>query len=223
VYGYYGDRLPLEQLIAEIPQHPEGGGTLAVLLGCHALRRGYKATIYTYNVQVFDPTWFTLDKKALSEKLRLQMAVKNVTKLQWASRGYLDFLALGGRLRFEDLTTALIRKYMSREAPILVGLSSTYLYRSVREFGPQSELDDVRGEPAGHFVVLCGYNRERREFLVADPLHTNPTVTNIYPVDVDRLVCSILLGILTHDADLLILEAPSDRKVGSHADLHRRQ
>ena len=32
--------------------------TLAVLLGCHALRRGYEATIYTFNLQVFDPTWF---------------------------------------------------------------------------------------------------------------------------------------------------------------------
>ncbi|MFO1095310.1 MAG: hypothetical protein U0992_18700 [Planctomycetaceae bacterium] len=38
-YRYYGDELPLPQLISEIPSLPQGG-TLAVLLGCHALQRG---------------------------------------------------------------------------------------------------------------------------------------------------------------------------------------
>jgi hypothetical protein len=44
VYEYYGDSLPLEQVIAEIDPLP-GGGTLAVSLACHALERGYTATI----------------------------------------------------------------------------------------------------------------------------------------------------------------------------------
>ena len=32
----------------------------------------------------------------------------------------------------------------------------------------------TRGLPAGHFVVLCGYDKGRRTVHVADPLHTNP-------------------------------------------------
>src|SRR6185369_13364802 len=51
VYRYFGDVIGLDQVIEEVPQL-ETGGTLAVLLGCHALRRGYDATIYTYNLQV---------------------------------------------------------------------------------------------------------------------------------------------------------------------------
>ena len=58
VYRYYRDDISLKQVISEA-HLLEGGGTLEVLLACHALRRGYRATIYTYNLQVFDPTWFT--------------------------------------------------------------------------------------------------------------------------------------------------------------------
>jgi len=57
VYAYYGDHLPLARLIDEIPSL-ETGGTLGVLLGLHALRRGYRATLYSSNLDVLDPTWF---------------------------------------------------------------------------------------------------------------------------------------------------------------------
>jgi hypothetical protein len=134
----------------------------------------------------------------------------------------LDFIELGGSLRFEDLTGALIRKYLNRGIPVLTGLSSTYLYRVAREYGPEDDSDDVRGEPAGHFVVLCGYSKDTREVLVADPFLTNPTGTNQYLVNIDRLICAILLGILTYDANLLIIEPRKQRKQGSHAGTDRR-
>lgn len=213
IYRYYGDAIELEEVIREVPQL-DGGGTLAVLLGCHALRRGYRARIYTYNLQMFDPTWFENPATDLAERLRRQAEVKNVPKLRFATEAYLDYLEHGGVLRFADLTTALIRKYLGRQVPILTGLSATYLYRAAREFGPDSEPDDVRGEPAGHFVVLCGYDKEKREVCVADPLRSNPVASgeNEYPVNIDRLVCSILLGIVTYDSNLLILEPESLRR-----------
>ena len=57
LYRFHGDEMELEQTIAEVPKLEEGG-TLAVLLGCHALARGFDAHIITCNLQVFDPTWF---------------------------------------------------------------------------------------------------------------------------------------------------------------------
>ena len=102
------------------------------------------------------------------------MAVKADPKLQAASRAYLEFLELGGELRFEDLTTGLIRRFLNRGMPIITGLSATYLYRSPREFGPNADYDDVRGEPSGHFVVLRGYDRQQRTVLVADPSGRQP-------------------------------------------------
>ena len=205
VYEYYGDTISLQQVITEV-KSLKGGGTLAVLLANHALKRGYKATIYTYNLHVFDPTWFA-GKESLAGKLKAQAAIKNDEKLSFATHGYLEFLERGGNLLFEDLTIGLIRKFLKKSIPILTGLSSTYLYRAARE-NPESNLDDnISGSPSGHFVVLCGYDKEKRDVLVADPFKKNPVSGNhYYMVSISRLLGAILLGILTHDANLLIIE-----------------
>ena len=205
VYDYYGDSVSLEQVITEV-KSLKGGGTLAVLLGNHALRRGYRATIYTYNLHVFDPTWFT-GNISLAEKLRTQAKIKNGEKLSFATQGYLEFLERGGKLLFEDLTLGLIRHFLKKSIPILTGLSSTYLYRSARE-NPDNNLDDnIAGSPTGHFVVLCGYDKGKREVLVADPYKMNPVSNDhYYTVSISRLLGAVLLGILTHDANLLIIE-----------------
>lgn len=206
VYRYHGDEIELAKVISEVPR-VAGGGTLDVLLACHALRRGYEATIFTYNLQLFDPTWFRPARTDLAEMLQRQMEYKLSPILKVATRAYLEFLDLGGKLRFEDLTGALIRKYLGRSIPVLTGLSATFLHRMAREYGATCEPDSVRGEPTGHFVVLCGYNKESREVLVADPLATNPVSGgNRYVVSIDRVINAILLGIVTYDANLLIIE-----------------
>ena len=222
IYNYFSDDIALEQVVQEVSTL-EQGGTLAVFLGCHALKRGYSATIYTYNLNVFDPTWFVDRSVEINKKLEEQMKKKNIPLLHEATKGYIEFLSLGGELRFEDLTTALIRKHLKRSVPILTGLSSTYLYRSSREVGYQGDWDDIRGEPAGHFVVLCGYNRDERSVMVGDPFLPNPYSDSLhYTVNIDRVVCSILLGVLTHDANLLIIKPGKIRKRGSVADPHCR-
>ncbi|PLX48455.1 MAG: peptidase-C39 like family protein [Desulfobulbaceae bacterium] len=205
VYEYYGDSISLQQVITEV-KSLKGGGTLAVLLANHALKRGYRATIYTYNLHVFDPTWFT-EKESVAEKLKQQEAIKNDEKLTFATHGYLEFLERGGSLLFEDLTIGLIRKFLKKSIPILTGLSSTYLYRAVRENPENDKGDNIAGIPTGHFVVLCGYDKSQREVLVADPYKMNPVSNDhYYMVSIARLLGAVLLGILTHDANLLIIE-----------------
>lgn len=222
VYRYFGDDIALDQVIREV-RTLQQGGTLAVFLACHALKKGYSAIIYTYNLRVFDPTWFMNGAVNISDKLEAQMKAKDDPMIREATGGYLEFLSLGGKLRFEDLTTALIRKYLKRSVPILTGLSSTYLYRSSREFGYKNDWDDVRGEPSGHFVVLCGYNRDERNVMVGDPFRPNPYSDALqYMVKIDRVLCSILLGVLTHDANLLIIRPGKERKGASVADSDRR-
>jgi hypothetical protein len=78
--------------------------------------------------------------------------------------------------------------------------------------------------PAGHFVVLCGYDGDNRNVLVADPLMPNPlSDQHVYKLDIDRVVNAILLGILTHDANLLILQPKKPRQRRARADRHRGQ
>lgn len=217
VYRYLGDELPLPQVIAETQALSEGG-TLAVMLGCHALRRGFDVSIDTFNLQVFDPTWFKpngdmTDRDTIIAKLDRQAKVKQRSKLKMACEAYIEFLQLGGSVRMEDLTPSLLRRYLKQDIPLLTGLSATYLYRESREIGSTCKDDDVAGEPSGHFVVLCGYDKEKRSVLVADPWLPNPISTDhTYIVDMDRVICSVLLGILTYDANVMILRKKTRRE-----------
>ncbi|MBZ0114821.1 MAG: C39 family peptidase [Thermoanaerobaculia bacterium] len=208
LYSYYYDAVSLGQIVAEVEMLKEGG-TLGVMLGSHALSRGYQATLFSYNLTVFDPTWSRLSMPSLREKLDAQGALRRDAKRRAAIAAYIRFLDQGGSIAFEELSGRLLRRYLDRRRPILAGLSATYLYRSAREISHSSEQDDLRGEPVGHFVVLCGYDRATRTVLVADPEHPNPLAPEgTYAVGIDRLIASILLGALTYDANLLILEPP---------------
>lgn len=203
VYGYYQDAIDLQRVIAEVRPLAEGG-TLAVWLANHALRRGYRATIHTYNLQIFDPTWFA-PQVSLMERLNEQLQRKQDPKLRLATEAYMDFLELGGKVFLGERPSRLIRRYLQQGIPILTGLSATYLYSCARE--KNDVYDDIEGEPLGHFVVLCGYDQARREVMIADPLRDNPRYgQQYYSVNVERLIASILLGIVTYDANLLILE-----------------
>jgi hypothetical protein len=213
VYRFFGDGIPLEQVIRETGKLPHGG-TLAVLLAIHALKRGYRATIYTYNLQVFDPSWFETPGVDLKERLREQKTFRQGSKVGFATAAYLDFLELGGRVRFRELTPSLLRKYLRRRVPILTGLSATYLYRTMREIGETNQYDDIRGEPSGHFVVLAGYDSATRRVRVADPLLPNPMSDQYYSVDLHRLVGAIYLGVLTYDANFLVVEPRQERDSG---------
>jgi hypothetical protein len=214
VYRYFGDEMPLETVIDQV-EPVEGGGTLAVLLAEHALRRGYGATIHTYNLQLFDPTWFGRGDVDLIDRLTRQAVAKEDEKLRHATRAYVDFLRLGGEMDFAELSPDLVRSHLERNRPILTGLSATYLYRCARERGrDQLEYDDVGGYPTGHFVVLYGYDAARDRVHVADPLQDNPRYgSHYYTVDMQRLLGAILLGVLTYDANLLILD-PGNGEVG---------
>lgn len=205
IYKHLGDEQPLEKLIRKV-QRLEGGGTLAVLMGVHALRRGYEVVLYSYNLHVFDPTWFPLASSDLAAKLRAQLAIKTKPRLRTAIKAYLEFIERGGEVRFADLTVGLVRSYLKRGIPVVAGISATWLYRSARELGEPLVPDDLRGFPQGHFVLLCGYDPDERNFLVADPLQPNPIApAGRYVVDADRLVCSMLLGVITYDANILIV------------------
>ena len=106
-------------------------------------------------------------------------------------------------MRLTDLSQSLVHGLLRRGLPILTGLSSTFLYRAPREYGPDDTPDDVRGFPAGHFVVLIGYDRRKRTVLVADPYGPFQE----YWCNIDRVLGAVLLGIVTHDANLLVIHS----------------
>lgn len=206
VYSYYGDEIDFQELLKEVSML-EDGGTLGASLACHALKRSYHAKIYTYNLRVFDPSWFKDKSTSIELKLQEQIKVKKSKKLQSATKEYLEFISLGGEIVFEDLTPSLLIGILKQNIPILTGLSATYLYHSSRENSKTNEFDDVGGEPSGHFVVLHGYDEGSNEVMIADPWAQNPySETGKYRVSLERLVGAIFLGILTYDANLVAIQ-----------------
>lgn len=200
----------LDDLISQIQPLP-AGGTLAVQLGCHALENGFDAYIYTNNLQMFDPTWFRPGVD-LADKLRAQAQVKHGAKHHFATQTYLRFLELGGEVHLESITPGLIRRYLDLKIPLLAGLSATYLYECAREMA-DGRYDDVAGAPAGHFVLIHGYDEDEDEVKVADPLPDNPAFeSRYYTVEFKRLLTAIALGIITYDANILVI-APQGTKI----------
>jgi hypothetical protein len=206
LYQYYNDEIALKNVITEV-KSLKSGGTLAVMLGNHALKRGYKAHIYTYNLNVFDPSWFTLSSTRMVQNLKKQMRYKFKSKrLQVASKAYIKFLEGGGKILQTELDEKLIKKYLKQSVPILTGLSATYLYGTQREIPTNNKFDSIKGEPVGHFVIINGYDEPTDTVYLADPMNPNPLKSQYYSVSFDRLINSIMLGIVTYDANLLVIE-----------------
>ncbi|MBL7852237.1 MAG: C39 family peptidase [Cyclobacteriaceae bacterium] len=206
LYNYYGDGIGLKQVIKEVKQL-KNGGTLAVMMGNHALKRGYKATIFTYNLHVMDPTWANLSTPKVIENLGRQMRYKHKRrKLVVASKAYINFLKSGGRLEYAELDEHLIKGYLKKSIPVIAGLSATYLYGTPREVPTTNKFDSIRGEPVGHFAIINGFTNEGGRVFLADPMNPNPLKSQYYSVTFDRLLNSIMLGIVTYDANLLIIE-----------------
>ena len=183
VYDFYGLRVEIEEIAAALERN-EDGGTMAVFLGIAAMRRGFRARIYSYDLQIFDPTWVRLSQEALAEKVAARIPHLLDAKRMRAAGAYLRFLAMGGEL------------------------SATYLYRMSREREDEATgrlvEDDVRGDPTGHFVVIGGYEHWGRRLTVMDPSEHVPfSADGRYVVDAQRLINAILLGDATYDAVLL--------------------
>lgn len=204
LYRHHKAEIPLERLVVEIPEH-EDGGTLSVNLALHALQRGFDARTYSYNLRVFDPTWWNLEPEEMIDKLTRRIPFLDSDKLIQTHELYIKFLQRGGTIRFSDLTPTLLHRLLLKGVPILTGLSATYLYQTVREL-PDATDDDVAGFPTGHFVVVNGYDPDTMEVTITDPYLDNPFNTKgTYRVDAHRFINAVMLGIVTYDANLLII------------------
>lgn len=206
IYSRYEHHVSLTTLLSDVQQLEEGG-TLGVRLGIDALKRGFEVRMFTYNLKVFDPSWKTLQASELIKKLQRQKKFKESKKLKIASESYIEYLRRGGEICFRELSIERLEYYLQRKIPILAGLSATYLYQTPRERvinEKRSVFDDVRGEPSGHFVVLYEFSKGR--ISVADPYPKNPIAAGLnYSMDAQHVINSILLGIITYDANFLVI------------------
>ena len=210
IYKHYGYDISLKEVVKTV-KRSASGGTLAPYLGLHALERGFTASVLINNMDIFDPSWFEHSEASvnLSVKLAEQLKYKDDEGIKQSSLAYQDFLAAGGIIKFKFLSVELLKEYFSYNLPLITGLSATYLYNSPREIYEDgiAKFDDIRGTPCGHFVIIAGFDETHNQIVVVDPHRENPlSRNNYYNVSSHRLINAILMGMITYDANLLIIQ-----------------
>lgn len=206
LYKFHDHQVKLETVISEINEL-ESGGVLGVQLGVHALEQGFRSQIYTHNIRVFDPTWFQLSREDMLNKLELQIKGPKSSRVKSATSLYHEFISKGGEVLLETLTPELLLRLVQQNGPIITGLSATYLYRSPREHGPNCDYDDVLGDPQGHFVIITGVSEDGKTAWISDPHEHNPAYEGQhYSVNTMELINSILIGVITYDANLILIQ-----------------
>lgn len=206
IYNYYDDIISLDTLTKRVPSLTHGG-TLAVLLGCDALNNGYHVTLHSTNIRLLDPSWFRQKNISLREKLTTQLQYTTEEKRYEATNAYIKFLSLGGTINFAQLNFKLIQAHINSNIPLLSGVSATYFYQTMRDYTNADNrvvYDEWHGAPSGHFVIIKGFDAEKKLLHISDPFIPHPlSRTHSYTVPYSHWLQAHLLGILTYDCELL--------------------
>lgn len=154
----------------------EPWGTINQQLATWCIGQGYTAKMYTFDCQVIDQSWRTLDKSKLIERLDAAKAGRNVPALgeEWSKtylQSYIDYLNAGGELYIEPYVTTKLLYALLVDGPLLACVCFNTMYGTghSKDIGlRQSEIDDVNGKNTNHSIVIYGVT-ERGDFEIADP------------------------------------------------------
>jgi hypothetical protein len=200
VLHYYGIEASQTEL-AERIRRTEEGGTLAVFIGLLAQDLGLRVRLHPLGLRHFDPTWWNLSRRAILQKLTARGEALGMSE---ELEGWITLLERGGKVGFGPLERQRLVRILARHRPVIAGLSATWLYRETRHDPSTNQPDDVAGQPVGHFVVVTGYERRGRRFLINDPYPDIPLgAEGVYTLPARRLITAILMGDATRDAVLL--------------------
>ena len=174
-----------------------GLGTWDANLGKTVIELGFKAKITPINTYAFDPTWYKLNAKVLTNKLNDRLKKVKNKLLRANIQSFILYLKAGGKIEFKPISKTLLISKLKKH-PILVGLCSTYLYRD------NLTSNCGAGYRLGHFVIVNGYDPVGDKFFITDPWHSIPfSKSGRYKVKSDELVTAIHLGEATYDCTIM--------------------
>lgn len=187
-FGEVINPLKIEQNVPQVQdKNGQNMGTITQHMATWCIDKGYNVSLYTFDCQVIDQSWFGLGKDELVEKLRQREEGWTVPSLGelWTkeyARSYKEFIQHGGNLHITRAVTSELLYKLLENGPILPCLNFNTLYgvpKSRRLNNQEAVDDDINGVAINHFVVIYG-NNEDGNLLIADPWH-RPGMQTIEP------------------------------------------
>jgi hypothetical protein len=176
--SFYGINKSVEEIKKEVPVDIDSEGKeLGSSLGhiaTYFIQLGFKTTIHTVDLEIFDQSW----KGSNNEQLinNLQERKKYIKHARYEEQimnhvidGYILFLEKGGKVELPIVDEKYLYNLLTH-GPIYTVVSYNFLnqspkYKFVKNSKPMQ--DDMAGTPNTHVIVISGYKDGK--FEITDP------------------------------------------------------
>lgn len=177
--SHYGIHKTLSEIKQEVPVYiSKNGDPIGTSIGhiaSYFIKLGFKTTIHTTDIQIFDRSWENKNTSELIELLKLRKKyVKHSTydnnTLDVIFDGYIYFLQKKGQVVFPEIDVNYIYEKL-KKGPIFAVVNYNY-FNNVAKYAYDAISkcnieDSIKGNPGTHAVVIHGYNDCL--FRIADP------------------------------------------------------
>jgi len=198
IYRFYGKEISRKQILKDLKIEKDET-TYTFQLARHFQNSDLKVKGIVSHPDITDFSWRDLSHKELIEKIK-EWIPFNI-KHRWARSAlyYLYFLQEGGTIKITSLNNKIIEKALQNNSLILAPLDESWLWGK-RKISGQAKFDDLKGKTTGHFVIICGMDKDK--FKIIDPYPTKKEgKEREYWVDKDQVLASILMW----SAELLVI------------------
>jgi len=211
---FFDPTVQLDDVINAVPLYIENGekiGTSPGHLAAYFAQQGYKTTVYTFDVELFDCSWNDLTPAEVITQIKKR--AEYIPSNSWLAAykhvlidGWELFVKSGGNFALPILSVELLYNLLAND-PYLLMLNSTYLNHQAksRYDKPSDKMipDSLKGRSTTHTVVCAGYKDNK--FLIVDP--DPPKGINHHRwITQDHLIASIMSAQTESDNMLITIE-----------------
>ncbi len=169
---------------------------------------GFKVTLHTVDVEIFDRSWSDLTKEELSENLEKRKQYLKHPRFSASTfdvifDGYKDFLNKGGKVVFPVLDELYLHTLLNT-GPVYAIVNRTFLNHTYKRTGMSGDTPhhgSIEGHTSTHVVVIAGYKDGK--FKIVD---SDYEFGGIRWIDASLLVGSIYLAETEYDSMVISLQ-----------------
>jgi hypothetical protein len=212
--SFFDPTVKVEDVIKEVPVYVENSekiGTSPGHLGAYFVQKGYKTTVYIFDVELFDLSWESSSGIEIIKLLKRRQ--EYIPANSWLAKyhhilvdGWELFVKAGGSFAQPPLSKQLIIDLLTK-SPILVMVNSTYLnHQSKQQYNKNEdkfEDDAIKGRSLTHGVTCAGYKDDK--FLIVDP-DPPAGIEQHRWIESDHLIASIMAAQTESDNLLMVIE-----------------